>query len=233
MSIGAECMSTPNYGTSDHYLGDEGERYFLWQNSLAQVGGRIEALKFRRYIHPSNCVLDFGCAAGFTLRNIPCARRLGIEINPAARRIALKNGIEVYATTSEVPDAVADVIISNHALEHIPYPIQALRELRAKLKPAGRLVLVVPLDDWRTQKIYDPSDINHHLYTWTPQLLGNAMQEAGFNHRKLNIRVLTHAWFPGSHSCFERIPQNLFDCLCWIFAIMVRRRQLVVVYESV
>jgi SAM-dependent methyltransferase len=225
-------ITEPGYGGSNHYLGTEGERYFAWQNSRANIGGRIEALKFRAHIKPSDCVLDFGCAAGFTLKNLQCARRLGVEINPAARRAAVETGIEVYATAAEVPDGVADVVISNHALEHVPYPVEALRQLRAKLKPAGELVLVLPLDDWRTQKVYDPADINHHLHTWTPQLLGNTMQEAGFDPRNIQIRVFTHAWFPGSHSCFGKIPQGLFDGLCWIFATMIRRRQLIAVYQS-
>jgi SAM-dependent methyltransferase len=226
-------MSAPNYGASDHYLGVDGERYFAWQNSSARIGGQIEALKFREYIRPSDCVLDFGCAGGFTLKNLQCTRRVGVEINPAARRVAKENGVEVYAATSEVPDFIADVVISNHVLEHVPYPVEALRELRSKLKPAGKFVLVVPLDDWRTQKVYDPTDINHHLHTWTPQLLGNTLQEAGFDPRNLSVRVFTHAWFPGSHGWFGKVPQSMFDGLCWAFAAMVRRRQLISIYQNV
>jgi hypothetical protein len=62
--------------------------------------------------------------------------------------------------------------------------------------------------------------------------LGNTMQEAGFDPRCFRIRVFTHAWFPGSHGCFGKIPQSLFDSLCWMFATVARRRQLIVVYQS-
>ena len=54
-----------------------------------------------------------------------------------------------------MPDAVADVIVSNHALEHIEAPIDALRQLRPKVKPDGKLVLVLPIDDWRSQRRWD------------------------------------------------------------------------------
>jgi SAM-dependent methyltransferase len=224
-------MSPPSYGTSNHYLGSEGERYFAWQNSFAQIGGRIEARKFCHFIRHSDCVLDFGCAAGYTLKNIDCTRRLGVEINPAARRLATENGVEVYATTSELPDAVADVVISNHALEHVPFPIEALRQLRAKMKADGKLILVLPLDDWRNQTRYNPGDINHHLHTWTPQLLGNTMQEAGFDPSRIDIRVFTHAWFPGAFRWFGKIPDVIFDSLCWVFATLMRRRELILVYR--
>src|SRR6516225_1105943 len=128
-------MTIPEYGASDHYLGTKGERYFAWQNSRAHIGGQIEALKFRSYVQSSDCILDFGCAAGFTLKHLHCRRSIGVEVNPAARIEAARNGVEVYATIAEVPDGIADVVISNHTLEHVPFPVEALREVRTKLKP--------------------------------------------------------------------------------------------------
>ena len=41
-------------------------------------------------------------------------------------------GIRVVATTRELEDAIADVVISNHALEHTLAPLDELRE------PVGR-----------------------------------------------------------------------------------------------
>jgi SAM-dependent methyltransferase len=220
-------LTKPNYGVSDRYIGREGEEYFAWQNSLAHVGGRIEAGKFAPYIQPSDCVLDFGCGGGYTLKYLHCARRLGVEINPAARGIATQNGIEVYASVAEIENATVDVLISNHAIEHVPYPIEAIRALRTKLKPGGSFVLVLPLDDWRNQRRYLATDINHHLHTWTPQLLGNTLAEAGFDPNLFEIHILTHAWFPGAHKVFSKVPNKMFDVLCALFSMMVRRRQLV------
>ncbi len=48
-------------GGSGHYTGEAGSRYFDYQNKNAEVGGRIEARKFKAYVKPTDAVLDFGC----------------------------------------------------------------------------------------------------------------------------------------------------------------------------
>jgi SAM-dependent methyltransferase len=217
-----------SYGKSARYLGDAGEEYFAWQRTSGDTEGRINARSFQQYIEERDSVLDFGCGGGFLLKNIRCARRLGVEINPMAREVARENGTECYASLSELTDVQVDVAISNHALEHVPYPTQALSELRHILKPDGTLVLKLPIDDWRVQQKINPDDINHHLYTWTPQLLFNCLQEAGFDKSQINIGVITHAWFPGAIQVYQRylIPEVIFDFGCRLFAALKRRRQL-------
>src|SRR5579863_8195394 len=104
---------------SSHYEGSAGARYFEWQNENAASMANIEARKFRDLIKPTDRVLDFGCGGGHILRNLVCQSRVGVEINPAARRFAQGSGIECHATLSEVGSDSFDVIISNHALEHV------------------------------------------------------------------------------------------------------------------
>ena len=43
-----------------------------------------------------------------------------------------------------VPDAAYDVIMASHVLEHVLDPIAALREWDRKLKPGGRMLLLLP-----------------------------------------------------------------------------------------
>jgi SAM-dependent methyltransferase len=212
---------------SEHYRGSLGVRYFEWQNRNAHITGRIEARKFRSHISSGDVVLDFGCGGGHVLGSVKCARRLGVEVNPAARAEAVKQGIECYESLLEVPDGCIDVAISNHALEHVHHPIGVLKELRKKLKGNGILILCLPIDDWRVERHFDPSDINHHLHTWTSQLLGNSLCEAGFQPEKFSIRVLTHAWFPGTVRVFDRMPERIFDVLCYLYSVLVKRRQLI------
>src|ERR1019366_2671706 len=109
-------------------------------------------------------------------------------------------------------------------LEHVPYPIAAIREVHRILKPMGTFVLCLPLDDWRTQRKYQSADVNHHLHTWTPLLLGHSLSEAGFH--EPNIRVLTRAWPPAFARWYACLPNVLFDCVCWSFAFLAKRRQL-------
>jgi SAM-dependent methyltransferase len=177
--------------------------------------------------------VDFGCGGGDLLRALECSGRIGVEINPIARQHASGMGIDCYADLAKIPDEVADVVISNHALEHIPCPIEALRQLRCKLKPDGILALSVPIDDWRSQRSYDPDDRNHHLYTWTAQLLGNLLQEAGFFVQARDISVRTHAWPRYYPLLYTRLPLRWFNAVCTIWAMVTRRRQLFAVARRV
>jgi SAM-dependent methyltransferase len=205
---------SPNY--SDHYLGDKGKEYFAWQSGPGLFGGRIISHTFRHLIKPSDSVLDFGCGGGFLLKNLECARRIGIEINPIARDYATEMGIDCYGDTQSVPNGIADVIISNHALEHVPYPIGALRELHSKLKPNGLLAVCVPIDNWRRQRRYNPNDQNHHLHTWTPLSFGNTLAEAGYE--VLSIYARISAW-PGNWTVatYGRLPFWVFRSICFIY----------------
>jgi SAM-dependent methyltransferase len=218
--------------SSAHYQGSLGARYFEWQNHNAHITGRIEVRKFRSYVKRSDVVLDFGCGGGYILSSLHCARRLGVEVNPTARAEAAKHGIECYESLHEIPDNCIDVVISNHVLEHVIHPIGTLKELRKKLKENGTLMLCLPIDDWRVERRFDSSDIHHHLHTWTPQVLGNSLCEAGFRPEKFSISVLTHAWFPGTARVFDRVPERLFDLLCGFYSILVKRRQLFAVVRA-
>lgn len=213
----------PSYGSSTHYDAE----YFAWQNSGMDVKVRVKVSRFAPFINPQDTVLDFGCAGGGLLGALDAARKIGVEINPTARESAVRDfGIEAYPTLADAPDGVADVVISNHALEHIPSPIEALTQMRSKLKPGGQLVLVLPIDDWRAQKNYDPADINHHLYTWTPLLLGNALTEAGYRVSPADFTIIHHAYMRGYDAISARLPENIFYKLCQVWSFVARRREL-------
>ena len=213
----------PTYGSSLHYSGDSGAKYLAWQDTLGEVNGKINAKKFKNYDLSDCVVLDFGSGTGNLLNSIVAKKKIAVEINQDAHELIAKRGITAYSNIEVIPSATIDVVISNHALEHVPFPIQALREIKRTLKPGGLLLLVVPIDDWRNQKRYDSNDINHHLNTWTPLLLGNSLKEAGFAVEKHSIELINHAWFPGYHKLY-RLPG--FDFACFIYAIVRRRRQL-------
>ncbi len=215
---------------STHYIGEPGKVYFALQNQGGLQRGRINVRKFARFIHPTDTVLDFGCGSGALLLNLKCNKRLGIEINPAARAEAAKSGLEVFENLSFIPDKTVDVVISNHALEHVPGPLEICQSIHRKLKRGGIFVLCVPIDDWRTQLRFDPKDIHHHFYTWTPLLLGNLLTEAGFQVER--IWVYTHAW-PSLWQQFDaHLPVKVFDWICVFTAWRLKRRQLMVIART-
>jgi len=216
-----------DYGKSDHYEGKSGERYFAYQNRMAADGARLNARKFRSFIPKEASVLDFGCGGGWLLRELECTERTGVELNEAAHEDCARNGIKVHKSLAVLEADAFDIIISHHCLEHVPYPVRALRDLHAKLKADGRLILVLPIDDWRVQRDFTAKDIDHHLHTWTPRLIANTLAEAGFHTDQVDI--LTHAWFPGAAKLAKVLPWSAFDLLCLFASVIKRRRQLRVV----
>ena len=215
------------YGFSDKYTGLKGEEYFRYHNDFACRGGELNKRKFTPYISPTDNVLDFGCGAGWLLAALQCAKKVGVEPNKSAQQLCRDNGVDVYSAISDIPPQKFDVIISHHCLEHVPYPIQALSELRSYLTDTGKLVIVIPIDDWRVQRRINTNDRDHHLHTWTPRLLNNTLIEAGY--REQEIRVLTHAWFRGWHKLYRCVPIRIFDGLCMIWSALRHKRQLLAV----
>jgi SAM-dependent methyltransferase len=221
----------PVYGSSTHYTGEAGAEYFAWQDSAGEINGRINARKFENFLSDTNVLLDFGCGGGHLIRALNAKYKIGVEINPIARASATNYCDQVFESIDLVESATVDVVISNHALEHVPYPIKALAELHRVLKINGTLIVCVPIDDWRTQRVFTKTDINHHLNTWSPQLFGNSLSEAGFNPNPDDIRVYTHAWFPNYLRIWKR--RRIFDFLCWLYSIKVRRRQLLAIAKKI
>jgi SAM-dependent methyltransferase len=213
-----------------HYRGKLGDEYFAWQRQGADLGAELELHKFAPHVGPDATVVDFGCGAGYLLSLLGAREAVGVEPNEAARRDASERGLRVVAGTSELPEAFADVVISNHALEHTLHPLEELTGIRRVLKPDGRLVLWLPLDDWRTQRRVDPADINHHLYTWTPLLLSNLLAEAGFE--VLETRIVAYAWPQLHDRLYHLLSRRAFDAVCVGWSVLRRRRQLMAVARA-
>lgn len=225
-------LSEPPLVSVSHYSGPSGRRYFAYQSRFGDIAGVLSAKKFAKYIAPSDVVLDFGCGGGFVLKSLTCRERLGVDINPLARRSAETSGITCYQSLGEIENATVDVAIAHHSLEHVPSPLQSLRDLQLKLKPGGLLLLVVPIDDWRTQRRYDPAEMNHHLYTWTPLLLGHLLYEAGFDTQTLSITIGINGWFGAFPYLYGRVPQKCLDLLLHAWCILRKTRELMSVVRK-
>lgn len=198
--------------------------YFAWQQSVGEAGAILNQWKFRRWIDESHTVLDFGCGSGALLAALPGRVKIGVDVGREAQIAARSRGIEVAATLEAVPSESVDVVISNHALEHVERPLDELREIRRVLKPNGTAVLVVPVDDWRRQRSPDPADPNHHLYAWTPLLFANLLDAAGLTVE--SCRIATHAWRRKSLLLHRAAPPSLYRMSAWALAVLSRSRQI-------
>jgi SAM-dependent methyltransferase len=208
-----------------HYGGERGAKYLDYQRGYGKLGAELNLFKFEGRVSRDDDVVDFGCGIGALLERLEAASKVGVEVSEPAREEARARGLRVVASTRELEDERADVVISNHALEHTLAPLDELCDLRRVLRPGGKLVLWLPVDDWRTQRRPRP-DPNHHLYTWTPLLLANLLEEAGFTVEE--CRVVTHAWPPFT-AFFARLPRSLFDLVARFWSVARRRRQVMAV----
>jgi len=210
-----------------HYRGQHGVGYHeivveRWSARATDINRRA----FEPHVREDDVVVDFGCGSGRLLSVLPARRRIGVEINELAKRQACERGIEVVGSTGDLIDEVADVVISNHALEHTLSPFDVLLELRRLLKPTGRLVLMLPIDEWRKQRRRWYGDPDHHLYTWTPLLLSNLLGEAGFSVEE--CRVFTCAPFPRRLAPLRASVGRIWVPLgaAYLYAAIRRLRQL-------
>ena len=195
--------------TDKHYNKD----YFDWQKNVGAFGGHANLFKFEKFIKESDSVIDFGCGGGFLLANIKCKEKIGIEINETARETANKNGIKAVASAEEVEDGWADIIISNHALEHTFRPLDELKFLYPKLKDSGKIIFVLPHErKWD----YKPNDTNQHLYTWSPMCAGNLFATAGYN--VLSVETIKHTWPPAYYKIRKIFGRKGFDFFSRIYA---------------
>jgi len=162
--------------------------------------------------------LDFGCGGGFLLKNLVCSKKIGVEINPVARNYSnTVSGIECYESLALVPNGFVDVVISSHCLEHTINPVEIISNLYEKLKPGGKIVIVVPLDTSHCP--WEEGDINNHLYSFSPMNLGNILKGVGFT--DIKATVVLHKWVP-QYKLIEKIfGLNAFHQLSWLYGTIV------------
>ncbi len=218
--------------SSPHYLGEQGEAYFGSKfGSNMDFGRLFQSHFFRPYCSEELTLLDFGCANGLFLRNLPARERIGVEVNPHARQSCeqlskcSKESIELHSNLETVESNRVDLVISNHCLEHTLHPFSVLKEMLRVLKPGGSIALILPFDDYRNHnnKSWRPKDKDNHLYTWSPMNIGNLLQEAGFEVEQIDIH--TRAWSPklfGVHRVFGHL---MFRLSCYLLGAYQSRRE--------
>jgi len=212
----------PNKGMGSYY----DQKYFDWQKRLGQIAVKRDYWKFYKFIKHDDVVLDFGCGGGYLLAAYKCKEKYGIELNPSAQRVAIENGLNAVETVIDLPkDVMFDLIISNHALEHVYNPLETIKSLYPRLKDTGKIVFYVPIK-CREERKYFEGDINQHLHCWTPLLIGNLFATAGYKVKK--ARFVIHAWLPGS-SYLHFIPNFLYHPMCFIWSILTDVKQVMIV----
>jgi len=179
-------------------------RDFLYAPEPSRLLGYHRLLRFLQPRIPKHAtLLDVGCAAGMFVKE---ARDRGLDAtgcdySEAAIAYGKEhfgvNIIQSVAEAIDVPDNQYDVVTILHVIEHLPTPLNVLRELRRVLKPGGLLLLetvnyrvhyeiekhlkfLIPIYSFLTHRAALPWVPFDHLYHWTPPTMQRAMEMAGF-----------------------------------------------------
>lgn len=100
------------------------------------------------------------------------------QLNP--KQLRFRKGYSAIDYVSEahqipVPDASFDVILLTEVLEHVPNPVEVIREISRIIKPGGRLILTAPLGSGLHQQPF------HFYGGYTPFWYGKYLTENHFS----------------------------------------------------
>ncbi len=167
-----------------HILSPLSWLYPTWRDSMA-----VEML-YVPYV-AGGSLLDVGCGGGSNMVAMQARgwQVTGIDFDEPTVANARSKGLNVYTgdlASQHFPDASFDAIIMNHVIEHVPDPVNVLRECKRILKPGGTLTAFTPnagskghrrfLRHWRGL------EVPRHLQIFTPRALALAAESAGFSH---------------------------------------------------
>lgn len=93
-------------------------------------------------------ILDAGCGTGLNLASLPPGST-GLDLNPRnleliRQRLPQYSAVEGDLENMPFADESFATVLCTEVLEHVPYPEQALREIRRVLRPGGVLIGSVP-----------------------------------------------------------------------------------------
>ena len=142
------------YGKYDLYHQSGGVEQVLFgadpRGALTRSTQLLDRLQTRSRLPRRGRMLDVGCGNGAMLRSFaamfPDWLLTGAEQNDRYRdEVSLIPGVQRFHSGSLGSlDETFDLIAVVHVLEHVPQPVQFLRQLASKLAPGGKLLIQVP-----------------------------------------------------------------------------------------
>jgi len=125
------------------------------------------------FCHAGAKVLEVGSGAGEFLKRLRTrgVDGYGLEINSASRKKCLQDGLKVHTIKlSGLRTSSFDIVCAFQVLEHVPQPLEFLRECVRILRPGGRLILATP--NTGSSLLEKPVLLDmppHHLTGWQDQ----------------------------------------------------------------
>jgi SAM-dependent methyltransferase len=181
-----------------------------------RLGARLDAARFSTGVRfgafrtlakaPPGRLLDVGCGRGdlgkwFMDKGWEVA---GIEPAADAAEQAAECGLQIHVGTLDDapwPHGTFDAVVFNHALEHVPDPVETLRQSASLLRPGGLVAISVPhFGAWQRRlfgSAWFPLDLPRHLQHFDRVSLTTMATRAGLTPREVRTSSLL-AGFPAS-----------------------------------
>src|SRR5687768_10411979 len=104
-----------------------------------------------RQVLADQAVADLGCNRGYYLRFCGPGS-VGLDVSPDNVAACRQAGLDVREHDLNrlplpLPDEGFSVVLLSHTLEHVHAPLLLLREANRLLRPGGRLVVGLPIED--------------------------------------------------------------------------------------
>ena len=139
-------------------------------------------------------VADIGCGEGTLcsqLHSKGWKSVIGLDLSRTRieRATSRHSGIAFHAATisnSSIPPASLDLAIMDNVIEHLLEPLQALADLRERIRPGGRVVLITPnMESGHFRLLgmrWTPELAPHaHVFLFTHAALSRLVERSGFD----------------------------------------------------
>jgi SAM-dependent methyltransferase len=209
-AAGLERLYDADYFQCDYHCGLDERPYFATED--LQTRASTSLLESIEQAVPGGRILEIGSAGGYFLKT---ARDrgwtpTGVEISESASVFARDQlDLDIRTGTLEsaaFEDASFDAAYMGDALEHVPEPMDTLRELNRIIRPGGVLLLAGPITinsmDRRTGYILYRALRKtkilrlppYHLTEFTPATLRSGLDRAGFRVQWLRQSKIPPIW---------------------------------------
>lgn len=178
------------YSSSAYFENQEGAGYADYERHAAEFALTFRA-KMSRLLRygPVHDLLEIGCGPGYFLATATRAgvtRVVGVDRNPWAIEQARRAGHAAYLGSIDVisPSDRFDAVAMLDLIEHIAEPMPFLEQVRQRLRPGGRLLIMTPNIESLLARISGPRwvsfKIPEHLHYFTHRSLERLLHANGF-----------------------------------------------------
>ncbi len=157
-----------------------------------------------------NTWIDVGAGDGGYLLTVPAAKKVGVEISLAGRKLMNRLGI-IAQTPQEFLHGRgfgADVVSFWHVLEHMDQPWAYLSGAKRQLKSSGLVIIGVPNID-SIERVVSGRRWFHlvpayHLWHFTPHSMTRLLEKTGFHVERIDYWSIEHHLTGVLQSCINK-----------------------------